>query len=74
MNNIQNMLSGFQQFMNNPSALSRMGIPQGMVNNPNEAIQYLMNSGRISQAQFNQARQMAEQIKNNPLFNQMMNR
>ena len=67
MNN-QNLMAAFQQFRQNPGALlSRMGIPQQYLNNPNGAIQYLMDSGKISQAQYNQAMQMA---RSNPLFAQ----
>jgi hypothetical protein len=35
-------------------------IPQGM-NNPQQIVQQMLNSGRISQAQVDQARQMAMQ-------------
>lgn len=70
MNN--NMLLQFQQFIQNPQAMiSRMGIPQQYAKDPNSMIQYLMNSGRISQQQYNQAQNMARQI--GPQFRQMFN-
>lgn len=54
------------QFMANPMQmlLKKYNIPQGM-NNPQEVIQYLLNTNQVSQAQVNQAMQM----RNNPMFN-----
>lgn len=67
MNNIMGM---FQTFMQNPmSYLSGMNIPQGMTD-PNAIIQQMMNSGKINQSQYNQAQQMARQMRNNPMFRQ----
>ena len=58
------MLTQFKQFMQNPSALlSQMGIPQNMQNNPHAIIQHLMDTGRLSQAQYMQLQQQAEQMK-----------
>lgn len=51
-NNAFNMMSEFQAFV------QRM---QGK--NPNEEIQKLLQSGRINQAQLNQAQQMAQQMQ-----------
>ena len=64
-----NFIDGFRAFMQDPSG--RMGIPAQFARDPNGAIQYLMNSGRISQDQFNQARAAAEQMKNNPALRQL---
>ena len=67
---MNNMMSMFQNFMQNPmSYLAGMNIPQGM-SDPNQIIQQLMNSGRINQGQYNQAQQMARQMRNNPAFRQ----
>ena len=61
----------FKGFMENPmQMMSGMNIPKNMMNNPNEVIQYLMNSGRMNQSQYNQLKQMAGQIQNNPQFQQ----
>lgn len=49
--NIQSMLQQFQQFR------------QSFKGNPQEQIQQLLSSGRMTQAQYNQLRQMAEQFK-----------
>lgn len=63
----------FRGFMGNPmQMMSEMNIPKNMMNNPNEVIQYLMNSGRMNQSQYNQLKQMAGQIQNNPQFQQSM--
>lgn len=51
------------QFKNNPmSMLNGLGIPQNIANNPQAIIQNMMNSGKISQEQYNQAMQMAKQM------------
>ena len=63
MNNIlANML---QQLMTNPAQMlaKRFNIPQGVnINNPNDIIQHLLNTGQVSQDQVNQAMSM----RNNP--------
>lgn len=65
--NMQNFMSQLQNFMKNPSQAilqSGIGIPKEYISDPNKAIQFLMDSGRISQQQYHQARMMANQIKN----------
>lgn len=66
MNGLMNM---YQQFKTNPMQIlsQRFNIPQNM-NNPNDIIQHLLNTGQISQSQVNQAMQ----LRNNPIFQQMM--
>lgn len=59
MGNVMQMLGQLKQ---NPMALLQlagMNVP-GNITNPQEMIQHLMNSGQISQAQFDNARQMAQ--------------
>lgn len=65
-----NLLSLYQKMRQNPMSLlqSRYQIPQGM-NDPNEIIQHLLNSGQVSQAQVNQAMNM----RSNPMVQQLMN-
>ena len=65
-----NPLMMLMQLKQNPSAVlaSRFNIPQGM-NDPNEIIQHLLNSGQVSQAQVNQAMNM----RSNPMVQQLMN-
>lgn len=51
-NNMSNLIQRFQQFKN-------------MFNgDPRQQVQQLINSGRVSQAQYNQAVQMANQLQN----------
>lgn len=52
--------------MYNPMQVMQMltqkyNVPQGL-NNPQELVQHLMNSGQISQEQYNQARAFAQQM------------
>lgn len=35
-------------------------VPQGVGNNPNDIIQHLMNTGQVSQSQYNKAMNMAK--------------
>lgn len=59
MGNIMQMLTQLQQ---NPMALLQragLNVPAN-INNPQQMIQHLMNSGQISQQQYNDARQMAQ--------------
>lgn len=51
MNNPMQMLSQFPQFMN-----------QMRGKDPNQILQQMMQSGRVSQQQLNQAQQMANQM------------
>lgn len=69
-----NMLSDFQAFMSNPQkfVITRMGIPEDVANDPNAAIQHLMNTGRINQAQYNAARMQAPQVQNSPMFQNLL--
>lgn len=59
------MLSQFRQ---NPMAMlsQRFNIPQNL-NNPNDIIQHLLNTGQVSQQQVNNAMQM----RNHPMFKGM---
>lgn len=59
------MLQQLQAFKTNPSQflLSRnINIPQEYMTNPRDAIQYLLNTGKLSQSNFNQLTQMASQM------------
>ena len=46
-------------------AKSNLNIPQNMAGNPNDILNYLVNSGKVSQQQINNAYQMAKQISSN---------
>lgn len=72
---MQNMLGQFQQFMGNPMrmiASKKMNIPQEYMKDPNEAIQYLMNTGKLSQQQYNELNQISQKIQKNPMFQQFL--
>ena len=72
---MQAMMQQFQQFRSNPMqfmAQRRLNIPQNLINNPQAAIQHLMNNGQMSQEQFNQLQGLANRIQQNPQFMQMM--
>lgn len=57
MNNIFGL---YQQLRSNPmQILGQFGIPQNMANNPQAVIQQMLNSGKISQEQYDKAMQMA---------------
>ena len=60
----------YQQLRQNPIQIlsQRFNIPPNM-QNPQEIIQYLLNSGQVSQAQINQIMQ----LKNNPQIQQLFN-
>lgn len=52
------------QLKSNPmSVLGSMGVPQNISNNPQAIIQNLMNSGKVSQTDYDNAVRMANQIK-----------
>lgn len=51
------------QIKSNPMAmLGGLGIPQNISNDPQAVIQSLMNSGRITQEQYNTAMQIAKNM------------
>jgi hypothetical protein len=57
--------------MQNPSQfLQKLDIPVEYANDPSGAIQYLMNNGRISQEQYNNANAQLKNMQNNPMFKQ----
>ena len=62
MNNMINMLT---QLKNNPVGLlsQRYNLPQGM-NNPNDILQHLLNTGQVKQEQVNALMSNAQQLSN----------
>jgi hypothetical protein len=60
-----NIIAMFQQFMGNPAQMmqrSGLNIPQNIANDPNAIIQHLLSSGRMSQQQYNQLQEMANNL------------
>lgn len=74
MMNPMQILGSFRQFMANPQQfLSQLNIPTNVENNPRFAVEYLMNSGQMTQQQFNQLASTVNQMRNNPVFSSMFN-
>jgi hypothetical protein len=44
-----------------------------MLNNPNQSIQYLLNTGKITQQQYDWAVNQARNLQNNNEFKNLMN-
>lgn len=62
--NPMELMQMYSDFMRNPSQmLSKMGVPSN-INTPDGIMQYLMDSGKVNQGQYNQARKMAQQMMN----------
>lgn len=67
-------LGQFRGFLQNPIQFMmqrKLPFAQDALQNPQAAVQQLMNSGQLSQQQFNQLQQMAKKIQSNPQFMQM---
>lgn len=61
--NPMQLIAMLPQIKSNPmSLLGQYGIPRNISNNPQAVIQSLLNSGKISQEQYNQAMQMAKNM------------
>lgn len=59
------IMSQFQAFKSNPMSFliqRNVNIPQQYMNNPEEAVRYLMNNGQMSQEQYNQISQIAQSL------------
>ena len=69
MSNLNDIMNLYQQFMQNPMQMlaQRFNIPQN-INNPNDILQHLLNTGQITQSQLNNVMQM----RNNPLIQRLM--
>jgi len=61
---MNNFMGLYNQFMQNPMAMlsKRFNIPAD-INNPNDIIQHLLNTGQVSQAEVNQVMQMRNMFK-----------
>ena len=69
--NINDLNNIYQQFKQNPMQMlsKRFNIPQNL-NNPNDIVQHLLNTGQVTQTQVNQVMNM----RNNPLIKQLIGR
>lgn len=70
----QNFMNDFRVMAQNPAQFvtQKMGISQDIAGDPNAVIQKLMSEGKVSQQQYNAARQAAARIQSNPMFKQFM--
>lgn len=66
--NLFSVMNMYKQYKNNPMQFlaQRFNIPTG-IQNPQDIVQHLLNSGQISQAQLNQVMQM----RNDPQIRDM---
>lgn len=64
---MSNIFEAVQQLRADPIGMlsKRFNIPADLPKNPNEILQYLLNSGQISQQQINNAMQMRKQFFRN---------
>ena len=69
--NLNDLNNIYQQFKQNPIQMlsKRFNIPQNL-NNPNDIVQHLLNTGQVTQTQVNQVMNM----RNNPLIKQLIGR
>ena len=63
--NQSSMMQQFQAFKQNPMQCllnNKINIPEQFMNDPKGAVQYLMNNGQMSQAQFDKISKLAQQM------------
>jgi len=63
MINIQNVMNLVKQMQNPQQMLQNMGIPQEYLNSPDNAMKYLLDSGRVNQSQIDQMNALYNQFK-----------
>ena len=65
MIDIKSMMQMIGQLKQDPRKvlMQRFNIPENVGNDPQSIIQHLMNTGQVSQEQFNQAMQMKKMIQ-----------
>lgn len=72
---INSFMGQFKQFMGNPMqymTMMKLNIPREYMNSPDDAIQYLMNTGKLSQEQYNEFNKKAKEIQKDPNFKKYM--
>ena len=62
MFNFQQAMQMVQMFQNPQQALLNMGIPQEQMTNPQNVAQYLLDNGKVTQQQIQQASNMYQQM------------
>ena len=67
MIDIRQAMSLYSKLRSNPAEiLADLGVPKDIMNSPQKIIQNLLNQGKISQSQINEAMKM----RDNPVFKQ----
>lgn len=64
MVNFNNIMQFIQQAQNPQQLLSRMGIPAEYMNSPQNVAQYLLDNGKVTREQIQQASSMYQQLFN----------
>ena len=62
MFNFQQAMNFIQQVQNPQQMLQSMGVPKECMGSPKETADYLLQSGKVSQQQIDQATQMYQQM------------
>lgn len=65
-NSMAGIMQMLQQFKQNPMQMllqRRLNVPQNVMNDPNAILNYLVQSGQVSQQQINNAYQMMGQFR-----------
>lgn len=66
-NPIQSLISQINQIRNNPMqffASKRLNVPENISNDPKAIVQHLLNTGQMTQAQYNKLQSQINQIMN----------
>ena len=66
INGLGNMMQMFNSFKQNPMQFlmqRNINIPKEYQNSPKDAVQYLLNNGQMTQDQFNELSQQANQFQ-----------
>lgn len=64
LNNPMQIMAMYNRLRNNPmQILGSLGIPSNIANDPQAILQHLMNNGRVTQDQYNEAVRMANSFK-----------
>lgn len=73
---LQGMIGQFQGFLQNPTQFMiqrKLNIPPEYMKDTNTIVQYLMNTGQMTQADYDRIKAEANKIEHNPQFIQFIN-
>lgn len=62
MFNLQNVMTMIQQIKNPQQMIQQMGIPQEVMKSPQDVAKYLLDNGKVTQQQIQQATAMYQQM------------